>query len=193
MVVGKTSHRVKSVESKDFRDLFGDIFQAGLEPARRPETLNSISQDVQTDLVCNSTPMPARPEQALYLTQNFSDTTHAHFSAHYHWLDAWKLAAQNLDIDIQGLVAFGKELIPLPALQRIEFSKDLLKPHGMEWLVIPTIFDGRADPATPAAQMAFTRHQVLSAFDAGQTRLIDHLALTPLLNRIFGRFVFTAS
>ena len=160
----------------DLLDLVGDIYQAGLEPARWPETLKRISQALQADLACIYTPMPARPEQALYLTHNFSDTTQAHYSAYYHRLDAWTLAAQKRDIYIQGLVAFGEELIPQPALHRGEFYQDFLKPHGMEWIVTTALFDGRADPTTPATHMTFTRHLDHSAFDADQARLIDRLA-----------------
>lgn len=165
-----------ALQELDLLDLVGDIYQAGLEPALWPETLKRISQAFQADLACIYTPMPARPEQALYLTHNFSVTTQAHYSAYYHRLDAWTLAAQKRDIYIQGLVAFGEELIPQPALHRSEFYQDFLKPHGMEWIVTTALFDGLVDPATPATHMTFTRHQDHCAFDADQARLIDRLA-----------------
>jgi DNA-binding CsgD family transcriptional regulator/PAS domain-containing protein len=165
-----------ALHEPDLLDLVGDIYQAGLEPTRWPETLKRISQAFQADLACIYTPMPARPEQALYLTHNFSDTTQAHYSAYYHRLDAWTLAAQKRDIYIQGLVAFGEELIPQPALHRSEFYQDFLKPHGMEWIVTTALFDGLVDPTTPATHMTFTRHRDHRAFDADQARLIDRLA-----------------
>jgi DNA-binding CsgD family transcriptional regulator/PAS domain-containing protein len=179
--VASTASRIPAgsaaaLQEPDLLDLVGDIYQAGLEPALWPETLKRISQAFQADLGCIYTPMPARPEQALYLTHNFSDTTQAHYAAYYHRLDAWTLAAQKRDIYIQGLVAFGEELIPQPALHRSEFYQDFLKPHGMEWIVTTALFDGRADPATPATHMTFTRHRDHSAFDTDQARLIDRLA-----------------
>ncbi len=74
----------------------------------------------------------------------------AYYSADYHRLDAWTGVAQKRDIYIQGLGAFGEELIPQAQLRSTEFYNDFLKPGGMEWIVTTALFD---DPATPATHM----------------------------------------
>jgi DNA-binding CsgD family transcriptional regulator/PAS domain-containing protein len=165
----------------DLLDLVGDIYQAGLEPERWPTVLGRISQAFEADLACIYTPAPAFPEQALYLTHNFSDSTQAHYAAYYHQHDAWTGAANQRDIYIQGLVAFGEELIPQAQLHRTEFYNDFLKPNGLEWIVTTALFDGRADPHasaihTPATHMTFTRHRDHAAFQAEQARLIHQIA-----------------
>ncbi|MEW5787654.1 MAG: helix-turn-helix transcriptional regulator [Pseudomonadota bacterium] len=160
----------------DLLDLVGDIYQAGLEPERWPIVLGRISQAFEADLACIYTPAPAFPEQALYLTHNFSDSTQAQYAAYYHQHDAWTGAANQRDIYIQGLVAFGEELIPQAHLHRTEFYNDFLKPNGMEWIITTALFDGRADPRTPATHMTFTRHRDHTVFQAEQALLIDLIA-----------------
>ena len=157
-------------------DLVGSIYQAGLEPDLWPPVLKQISTIFEADLACIYTPMPVQPEQALYLTYNFTEATQAHYAAYYHQHDAWTLAALKRNLYTQGLVAFGEELIPQRALRRTEFYNDFLKPAGMEWIVTTALFDGRADPATSATHMTFTRHRDHAAFDSDHTRLIEYLA-----------------
>lgn len=170
-----------ALHQPDLLDLVGDIYQAGLEPERWPSVLGRISQAFEADLACIYTPAPTFPEQALYLTHNFSDSTQAQYVAYYHQHDAWTGAANQRDIYIQGLVAFGEELISQAQLHRTEFYNDFLKPNGLEWIVTTALFDGRADPHasaihTPATHMTFTRHRDHAAFQAEQASLIHLIA-----------------
>lgn len=165
-----------ALQQPNLLNLVGDIYQAGLEPERWPTVLGRISQAFEADLACIYTPAPAFPEQALYLTHNFSDSTQAQYVAYYHQHDAWTGAANQRDIYIQGLVAFGEELIPQAQLRRTEFYNDFLKPNGMEWIVTTALFDGMADPRAPATHMTFTRHPDHAAFGSEQPRLLELLA-----------------
>lgn len=85
-----------ALQEPDLLDLVGDIYQAGLEPTRWPETLKRISQAFQADLACIYTPMPGRPEQVLSITHNFSEITQAHYSVYYHQLDPGRPEARHL-------------------------------------------------------------------------------------------------
>jgi len=64
-------------------DLIGDIYQAGLEPERWPAVIAAMSRVFEADLACIYTPIVTRPEQALYLTYNFDESTQADYSAYY--------------------------------------------------------------------------------------------------------------
>lgn len=160
----------------DLLDLVGDIYQAVLEPEMWPAVLGRISQAFQADMACVYTPAPAFPEQSLYLTHNFSDSSQAHYAAYYHRLDAWTLAAQDRKIYLQGTLTLGEHLITPADLHRTEFYNDFLKPNGMEWIVTTALFDGLADPRAPATHMTFTRHPDHAAFGSEQTRLLEQLA-----------------
>ncbi len=160
----------------DLLDLVGDIYQAGLEPEHWPAVLGRISQFFQADMACVYTPAPAFPEQAIYLTHNFSDSSQTHCAAYYHRLDAWTLAAQDKKIYLQGTLSLGEQLITPADLHRTEFYNDFLKPNGMEWIVTTALFDGLADPRAPATHMTFTRHPDHAAFGSEQTRLLELLA-----------------
>lgn len=175
-MVGKAIHRTESVGGTELLDLIGNIYQAGLEPDHWPQVLKQISTTFEADLACIYTPSVSRVEQAIYLTHNYAESTQSAYSAYYHRIDAWTLSALERDIYIQGLVAFGEQLVPSPALHRTEFYHDFLKPNGMEWIVTTALFDGRADPNTPATHMTFTRHADHTAFDPAHARLIDQLA-----------------
>jgi PAS domain-containing protein len=158
----------------DFIELVGDIYQAGLEPERWPEVIARLSRTFEADLACIYTPFPARPEQALYLTHNFTPAMESAYSAYYHRLDEWTHQALRQNRYIQGAVALGEELIPQRELRRTEFYNDFLKPHDMEWMVTTALFDGRSEG--PATHMSFTRHRGRGAYDAEGKRLIELLA-----------------
>lgn len=160
----------------DLLDLVGDIYQAGLEPERWPTVLGRISQIFQADMACVYTPAPAFPEQAIYLTHNFSDSSQANYAAYYHRHDAWTLAAQDKKIYLQGTLTLGEQLIATSDLHRTEFYNDFLKPNGMEWIVTTALFDGLADPCAPATHMTFTRHPDHAAFGSEQTHLLEQFA-----------------
>lgn len=155
-------------------NLVGDIYQAGLEPERWPATMARMSQAFQADLACIYTPFPARPEQALYLTHNFTREMEQAYGAYYHRLDEWTQNALRQQRYIQGTVALGEEIIPQAALRRTEFYNDFLKPHDMEWMVTTALLDGRADG--PATHMSFTRHREREAYGDAGKRLIELLA-----------------
>ncbi len=172
----RVAHRPEQVGGIELLDLVGNIYQAGLEPDLWPQVLKQISTTFEADLACIYTPSVSRAEQAIYLTHNFAESTQAAYSAYYHQLDAWTLSALEMGIYNQGLVAFGEQLIPSPALHRTEFYHDFLKPGGMEWIVTTALFDGHVDPNTPATHMTFTRHADHAAFEPTHARLIDQLA-----------------
>jgi len=155
-------------------DLIGDIYQAGLEPERWSAVISAMSRVFEADLACIYTPFPARPEQALYLTHNFTRDIESAYSAHYHQLDEWTGAALRQKRYIQGTVALGEELIPQRDLRRTEFYNDFLKHHDMEWMVTTALFDGRSEG--PATHMSFTRHRGREAYDGEGKRLIELLA-----------------
>lgn len=157
-------------------DLVGDIYQAGLEPERWPQVIAAMSRVFEADVACIYTPIVTRPEQALYLTYNFAESTQADYSAYYHRLDAWTQSALQRDIYIQGLVAFGEQLIAPADLRRTEFYRDFLKPNGMEWIITTALFDGRTQPNTSATHMTFTRHADHAAFEADKAGLIELIA-----------------
>jgi hypothetical protein len=110
----------------DLLDLVGDIYQAGLEPERWPETIARMSTLFAADLACIYTPFPARPEQTLYLTHNFSREMEQAYSAYYHRLDEWTGAALRQRRYIQGTVALGEEIVPQSELRRTEYYHDFL-------------------------------------------------------------------
>jgi DNA-binding CsgD family transcriptional regulator/PAS domain-containing protein len=165
-----------ALQESDLLDLIGDIYQAGLEPEMWPAVLGRISQAFQADMACVYTPAPTFPEQALYLTHNFSDSSQAHYAAYYHRLDAWTLAAQDRKIYLQGALTLGEHLITPADLHRTEFYNDFLKPNGMECMVTTALFDGLVDPRAPATHMTFSRHPDHAAFSSEQTRLLEQLA-----------------
>lgn len=160
--------------SPEILDLVGDIYQAGLEPERWPETMARMSRLFAADLACVYTPFPARPEQALYLTHNFTPEIEQAYSAYYHRLDEWTLHAVRQKRYIQGTVALGEELVSQTELRRTEYYNDFLKPHNMEWMVTTALLDGRAEG--PATHMSFTRHRERAAYDGEGKRLIELLA-----------------
>ncbi len=155
-------------------ELVGDIYQAGLEPERWPDTMARMSGFFAADLACIYTPFPARPEQALYLTHNFTREMEQAYSAYYHRLDEWTNHALRQKRYIQGTVALGEELIPQAELRRTEYYNDFLKRHDMEWMVTTALLDGRAEG--PATHMSFTRHLKREAYDGEGKRLIELLA-----------------
>jgi PAS domain-containing protein len=160
--------------SSELLELVGDIYQAGLEPERWPEVMARMSQAFEADLACIYTPFPARPEQALYLTHNFTPDIESAYSGYYHRIDAWTGHALRQGRYVQGHVALGEEIVPQRELRRTEFYNDFLKPHDMEWMVTAALLDGRAEG--PAAHMSFTRHRDRGAYDGDGKRLIERLA-----------------
>ncbi|MDP2828252.1 MAG: LuxR C-terminal-related transcriptional regulator [Sulfuricellaceae bacterium] len=173
---GRKTQQTNLEHEAGLLDLVGDIYQAGLEPERWPQVIKRLSQAFDADLACIYTPIVTRPEQALYLTYNFAESTQADYSAYYHRLDAWTQSALQRDIYIQGLVAFGEQLIAPADLRRTEFYRDFLKPNGMEWIITTALFDGRTHPNTPATHMTFTRHDDHAAFEADKAGLIELIA-----------------
>jgi DNA-binding CsgD family transcriptional regulator len=155
-------------------DLLGDIYQAGLEPERWPDVIARMSQSFEADLACIYTPFPVRPEQALYLTHNFTREMEQAYSAYYHRLDEWTQHALRLGRYIQGAVALGEEIVPQSELRRTEYYHDFLKPNDMEWMVTTALLDGRSEG--PATHMSFTRHRGREAYDGEGKRLIQLLA-----------------
>lgn len=158
----------------DVLALLGDIYQAGLEPERWPDTMARMSQLFAADLACIYTPFPARPEQALYLTHNFTREMEQAYSGYYHHLDEWTRHALRQRRYIQGTVALGEEIVPQAELRRTEYYNDFLKPHDMEWMVTTALLDGRAEG--PATHMSFTRRRGREAYDDEGKRLIELLA-----------------
>jgi DNA-binding CsgD family transcriptional regulator/PAS domain-containing protein len=163
-------------DSAGLLELVGEIYQAGLEPERWPQVLKQLSDTFAADLACIYTPIVARPEQAIYLTHNFSEASQTAYSAYYHQHDAWTRSAVDKSIYIQGTIVFGEQLILPSDLHRTEFYQDFLKPNGMEWIITTALFDGRHDPDTPATHMTFTRHPQQRAFEADQLALLELLA-----------------
>ncbi|HRH79967.1 MAG TPA: helix-turn-helix transcriptional regulator [Thiobacillaceae bacterium] len=155
-------------------DLVGDIYQAGLEPERWPSVLARLSWAFAADLACIYTPFPARPEQTLYLTHNFTPEMEQAYSAYYHRLDEWTGAALRQGRYIQGTVALGEEIVPQSELRRTEYYNDFLKVHDMEWMVTTALFDGRAEG--PATHMSFTRRRSRDAYGQDGKDLIALLA-----------------
>lgn len=155
-------------------DLVGDIYQAGLEPDRWPKVIAHLSQIFEADLACIYTPFPARPEQALYLTHNFTREMEQAYSTYYHRLDEWTGAALRQGRYIQGTVALGEEIVPQAELRRTEYYHDFLKPNDMEWMVTTALLDGHAEG--PATHMSFTRHRDRPAYDGDGKHLIALLA-----------------
>lgn len=160
--------------STEWLELLGDIYQAGLEPERWPDTLARMSRMFAADLACIYTPFPARPEQALYLTHNFTREMEQAYSAYYHHLDEWTRHALRQQRYIQGSVALGEEIVPQAELRRTEYYNDFLKPHDMEWMVTTALLDGRTEGS--ATHMSFTRHRGRDAYDGEGKRLIELLA-----------------
>lgn len=172
----RKTHQTNPEREADLLDLVGDIYQAGLEPERWPAAIAAMSRVFEADLACIYTPIATRPEQALYLTYNFAESTQADYSAYYHQLDAWTQSALQRDIYIQGLVAFGEQLIAPADLRRTEFYRDFLKPNGLEWIITTALFDGHAQPNTSATHMTFTRHADHAAFEPDKAGLIELIA-----------------
>jgi len=88
---GKT-HQTNLEREAGLLDLVGEIYQAGLEPERWPATIARMSKAFQADLACIYTPFPARPEQALYLTHNFTgemETEPLRILRRLHYLRNW--------------------------------------------------------------------------------------------------------
>ena len=158
----------------DVLDLLGDIYQAGLEAERWPALIARLSKAFEADLACIYTPFPARPEQALYLTHNFTSAIESAYSQYYHRIDEWTGQALRQQRYIQGHVALGEEIVPQTELRRTEFYNDFLKPHDMEWMVTTALLDGRSEG--PATHMSFTRHRSRAAYDGEGKRLIELLA-----------------
>lgn len=94
----RKTHQTNLEREADLLDLIGDIYQAGLEPERWPAVIAAIGQVFEPDLACIYTPIVSRPEQALYLTYNFAESTQVDYSAYYHQLDAWTQSALRRDI-----------------------------------------------------------------------------------------------
>ena len=166
--------RAASGLTSELLELVGDIYQAGLEPERWPDTMARMSGFFAADLACIYTPFPARPEQALYLTHNFTLEMEQAYSAYYHRLDEWTNHALRQKRYIQGTVALGEELVPQAELRRTEYYNDFLRPHDMEWMVTTALLDGRAEG--PATHMSFTRHREREAYNGEGKRLIELLA-----------------
>lgn len=171
---GKKTFFADGIHSAEVLGLVGDIYQAGLEPERWPATIARMSQVFDADLACIYTPFPSRPEQALYLTHNFTQPMEQAYSAYYHRLDEWTRHALRQKRYIQGTVALGEEIVPQPTLRRTEFYQDFLKPHDMEWMVTTALFDGRSEGT--ATHMTFTRHRSRGGYDEEGKRLIELLA-----------------
>lgn len=171
----KTQHNYPE-DSAGLLELVGEIYQAGLEPERWPQVLKQLSDTFAADLACIYTPIVARPEQAIYLTHNYTEASQIAYSTYYHQHDAWTRSALQKAIYIQGTIAFGEQLISRQELHGTEFYQDFLKPHGMEWMITTALFDGRHDPDTPATHMTFTRHPQQRAFEADQPALLELLA-----------------
>lgn len=155
-------------------DLVGDIYQAGLEPEHWSDTIARMSRLFDADMACIYTPFPARPEQAVYLTHNFTREMEEAYSAYYHRIDEWTNHALRQKRYIQGTVALGEEIVPQAELRRTEYYNDFLKLHDMEWMVTTALLDGRAEGA--ATHMSFTRHRRRGAYDGDGKRLIELLA-----------------
>jgi DNA-binding CsgD family transcriptional regulator/PAS domain-containing protein len=168
------AHQSEQVEGVELLDLVGDIYQAGLEAERWPAVIARMSQAFRADLACIYTPFPARPEQSLYLTHNFTGDIESAYSQYYHHIDAWTDHALRQRRYIQGTVALGEELIPQRDLRQTEFYNDFLKPNDMEWMVTTALFDGKLEGT--ATHMTFTRHHGRAAYDDDGKRLIDLLA-----------------
>jgi PAS domain-containing protein len=160
--------------STELLDLVGDIYQAGLEPEHWSDTIARMSRLFDADMACIYTPFPARPEQAVYLTHNFTREMEEAYSAYYHRIDEWTNHALRQKRYIQGTVALGEEIVPQAELRRTEYYNDFLKLHDMEWMVTTALLDGRAEGA--ATHMSFTRHRDRPAYDGDGKRLIALLA-----------------
>lgn len=157
-------------------ELVGEIYQAGLEPENWPRVLKQLSDAFAADLACIYTPIVTRPEQAIYLTHNFTEASQSAYNAYFHQHDAWTRSALEQAVYIQGSSVFGEQLISPRELHRTEFYQDFLKPNGMEWIITTALFDGRSDPDTPATHMTFTRHPQQRSFEADKLVLIQQLA-----------------
>ncbi len=175
MASSKTQQRYPE-QNAGLLELVGEIYQAGLEPERWPQVLKQLSNTFAADLACIYTPIVTRPEQAIYLTHNYTEASQIAYSTYYHQHDAWTRSALQKAIYIQGTIAFGEQLISQQELHGTEFYQDFLKPHGMEWMITTALFDGRHDPDTPATHMTFTRHPQQRAFEADQPALLELLA-----------------
>jgi len=160
--------------SPELLELVGDIYQAGLEPERWPETIARMSQAFDADLACIYTPIAERPEQSLYLTHNFSAAMESAYQAYYHAIDEWSGTALRQNRYIQGYVALGEDIIPQRELRRTEFYQDFLKHYDMEWIVSTVLFE--PGPETPATHMTFTRNLGRGAYDGDGVRLMQLIA-----------------
>jgi hypothetical protein len=155
-------------------DLVGDIYQAGLEPERWPAVIANLSRVFEADMACIYTPLVSRPEQALYLTYNFSSAMESAYTAYYHGIDEWSGTALRQNRYIQGLAALGEDIIPQRELRRTEFYQDFLKHYDMEWIVSTVLFE--ASPETPATHMTFTRNLGRGGYGQDGVRLMQLIA-----------------
>lgn len=172
----KQIHKTVANNESELLDVIGDIYQAGLEPDRWPVLLKRLSFLFEADLACIYTPVVAYPEQAIYISHNFSESMRAAYQSYYNELDTWTQTSLNRGIYVQGTVAFGEQLVPPRELHRTEFYNDFLKPNGLEWMVTTAIFDGRTVPGTSATHMTFSRHPDHGAFESDKAHLIEVLA-----------------
>lgn len=171
---GEATRRGLRNTPEQLLDLVGDIYQAGLEPERWPAVIARMSEAFQADLACIYTPFPARPEQSLYLTHNFSAAMESAYSAYYHRIDEWTSNALRQRRYIQGEVALGEDIIPQRELRRTEFYQDFLKPYDMEWMVSTVLFDGQGE--APSTHMTFTRNLERGGYDTTGVQLVELLA-----------------
>lgn len=160
--------------SPELLELVGDIYQAGLEPERWPETIARMSQAFDADLACIYTPIAERPEQSLYLTHNFSAAMESAYQAYYHAIDEWSGTALRQNRYIQGYVALGEDIIPQRQLRRTEFYQDFLRHYDMEWIVSTVLFE--PGPETPATHMTFTRNLRRGGYGQDGVRLMQLIA-----------------
>lgn len=165
--------RASGVDS-ELLELVGDIYQAGLEPERWPETITRMSRVFDADLACIYTPIAERPEQSLYITHNFSEAMESAYTAYYHSIDEWSGTALRQHRYVQGLVAVGEDIIPQRELRRTEFYQDFLRHYDMEWIVSSVLFE--PGPETPATHMTFTRNLGRGAYDGDGVRLMELFA-----------------
>ena len=160
--------------ASEMLDLIGDIYQAGLEPERWPVVIADLSRVFEADMACIYTPLVNRPEQALYLTYNFSAAMESAYTAYFHGIDEWSGTALRQNRYVQGRIALGEDIIPQQELRRTEFYQDFLKHHDMEWIVSSVLFE--ASPETPATHMTFTRNLERGGYGQDGVRLMQLIA-----------------
>ncbi|WP_169458007.1 helix-turn-helix transcriptional regulator [Ottowia thiooxydans] len=104
-------------------------------------------------------------DQSFYAAWNHSDEAARAYSEYWWQHDVWLQQGTADGLFVQGNIARGSDIVPLPVFRQSRFYQEYLAPLSTEYLLVSAVSDGSVPGLAPPSHLSFFRRPDQPNFD----------------------------